>query len=86
MMCFIFLKFAIQFLPLDVVTTLVKKKVDGSKMKKIRCDDPGLLGYLHAESNGIFALKHWNLINGNIEDIYEYKRQKKKKEQFRNAE
>ncbi|CAP38369.2 Protein CBG21617 [Caenorhabditis briggsae] len=80
-----FEEFAIQFLPLDVVIVLVKENLDGSKMDKIRCGDTGLLGHLHAGSNGKFSLEHWNLIKENIEDIWAYKRYKKKKKELRNA-
>ncbi|CAO4372585.1 unnamed protein product [Caenorhabditis nigoni] len=80
-----FEEFAIQFLPSDVVTALVKEKVDGSKMEKIRCKNEQLMGRLHVGSNGIFALEHWNLIRETIEEIRAYKIYKKKEEELRNA-
>ncbi|PIC32048.1 hypothetical protein B9Z55_012529 [Caenorhabditis nigoni] len=80
-----FEEFAIQFLPSDVVTALVKEKVDGSKIEKIRCKNKKLMGRLHIGSNGIFALGHWNLIRKNIEEIRAYKIYKKKEEEFSNT-
>ncbi|UMM26783.1 hypothetical protein L5515_010341 [Caenorhabditis briggsae] len=46
-----FEEFAVQFLPLEVVTALVKMKVDGSKMEKIRCNNKLLMGRLHNDSS-----------------------------------
>ncbi|CAO4372584.1 unnamed protein product [Caenorhabditis nigoni] len=71
-----FEEFAVQFLPLDVVTVLVKKKVDGSKMERIRCGNEQLMGRLHVGSNGKFALEHWNLIKKNINSIHSYRTMK----------
>ncbi|PIC32041.1 hypothetical protein B9Z55_012526 [Caenorhabditis nigoni] len=71
-----FEEFAVQFLPLDVVTVLVKKKVDGSKMDRIRCGNEQLMGRLHVGSNGKFALEHWNLIRKNINSIHSYRTRK----------
>ncbi|UMM26785.1 hypothetical protein L5515_010343 [Caenorhabditis briggsae] len=67
-------EFAIQFLPLDAILTLMKEKVDGSNMEMIRCGDTGLLGQLYAGSNGQFVLEHWNLIKDNIEVIWLYRK------------
>ncbi|CAO4372587.1 unnamed protein product [Caenorhabditis nigoni] len=66
-------QFAIQFLPLDAVLTLMIQKVDGSKMELIRCGDTGLLEQLYATSNGKFVLEHWNLMKENIEVIWLYR-------------
>ncbi|PIC32050.1 hypothetical protein B9Z55_012530 [Caenorhabditis nigoni] len=66
-------QFAIQFLPLDAVLTLMIQKVDGSKMELIRCGDTGLLEQLNAGSNGKFVLEHWNLMKENIEVIWLYR-------------
>ncbi|PIC32046.1 hypothetical protein B9Z55_012528 [Caenorhabditis nigoni] len=75
-----FEEFAVQFLPSDVVTALVKEKVDGSKLEKIRCKNKKLMGRLHVRSNGIFALDHWNLIKKNLNSIHSYRTRKEEEE------